>query len=408
MKLRVPSYYKEFTCLAGACRHSCCVGWEVDVDEDTAAYYETVEGVLGERLRRFMRKGEDGGLLLTENGRCPFLNEENLCDICIGLGEEALSEVCTEYPRFSIEYGDVLEKSMALSCEEVGRLIFSGEKPFSWEEIVLEGTEEEDTADPDGAAWYRAVEQARDHVIAILEERSRPVSSRLVQALRFAGEVQEHINRGETEKIGGAISRDKPGAWTSDCFPAKAAEEEKIFGGDGEGPVLEPEAAKQPEKAEDFADSRKRQIEEFDRRLAIYGSLEVLDEEWERSLKQVKEAFSGPDRGAKYVQWRERFLDFIRHREFEYEHLLVYFIFRYQMQTVYDSSFACHVMYAALSFRMIQDMDMVRFMEKGTFTLEDRIDTARIYSREVEHSEENLEILAEHLNWDGFEPESFL
>ena len=52
MKLRVPSYYKEFTCLAGACRHSCCVGWEVDVDEDTAAYYETVEGVLGERLRR--------------------------------------------------------------------------------------------------------------------------------------------------------------------------------------------------------------------------------------------------------------------------------------------------------------------------------------------------------------------
>ena len=53
-------------------------------------------------------------------------------------------------------------------------------------------------------------------------------------------------------------------------------------------------------------------------------------------------------------------------------------------------------------------MDMVRFMEKGTFTLEDRIDTARIYSREVEHSEENLEILAEHLNWDGFEPESFL
>lgn len=64
------------------------------------------------------------------------MNEENLCDICIELGEEALSEVCTEYPRFTMEYFCdiekpytlIREKCMALSCEEVGRLLFTREE----------------------------------------------------------------------------------------------------------------------------------------------------------------------------------------------------------------------------------------------------------------------------------------
>lgn len=31
----VPDFYPAFHCIASACRHSCCVGWEVDVDQDT-------------------------------------------------------------------------------------------------------------------------------------------------------------------------------------------------------------------------------------------------------------------------------------------------------------------------------------------------------------------------------------
>ncbi len=33
MKLYAPVYYQKFSCLAGECRHSCCVGWEIDVDK---------------------------------------------------------------------------------------------------------------------------------------------------------------------------------------------------------------------------------------------------------------------------------------------------------------------------------------------------------------------------------------
>ena len=90
MRLRVPSYYKEFRCIADRCQDSCCIGWEIDIDEDTFSYYKSVEGAFGERLRSHMVSEDVNSFTLKENGWCPFLNSKKLCDICIELGEEAL------------------------------------------------------------------------------------------------------------------------------------------------------------------------------------------------------------------------------------------------------------------------------------------------------------------------------
>ena len=50
--------------------------------------------------------------------------------------------------------------------------------------------------------------------------------------------------------------------------------------------------------------------------------------------------------------------------------------------------------FVAVNFLMIRDMDMERFAQnQEIFTPEDRVDIARIYAKEVEHSEENLEYL---------------
>lgn len=45
MILRVPDYFDEFECIAGRCRHSCCAGWEVEIDEKTFDYYKAVGSV---------------------------------------------------------------------------------------------------------------------------------------------------------------------------------------------------------------------------------------------------------------------------------------------------------------------------------------------------------------------------
>ena len=35
----------------GKCKHNCCIGWEIDVDEEKLAYYKHVQGALGDRLK---------------------------------------------------------------------------------------------------------------------------------------------------------------------------------------------------------------------------------------------------------------------------------------------------------------------------------------------------------------------
>ena len=47
-----PDYYPKFQCTAGACKHSCCIGWEIDIDEDSAARYAAMDGALGARLQQ--------------------------------------------------------------------------------------------------------------------------------------------------------------------------------------------------------------------------------------------------------------------------------------------------------------------------------------------------------------------
>ena len=42
MKLYAPEYYKKFRCIADRCEHSCCNGWEIDIDSATLARYKTL------------------------------------------------------------------------------------------------------------------------------------------------------------------------------------------------------------------------------------------------------------------------------------------------------------------------------------------------------------------------------
>ena len=89
----VPEFYPAFHCTASACRHSCCVGWEVDVDEDTLAQYRQVSGPFGRRLAAGISAGASPHFRLDAQERCPFLNGDNLCDIILTLGEGALCQI---------------------------------------------------------------------------------------------------------------------------------------------------------------------------------------------------------------------------------------------------------------------------------------------------------------------------
>lgn len=117
-----PSYYKKFQCIKGECKHNCCIGWEIDVDDETLAYYQQVKGGLGQRLRDQIALEETPHFILGENERCPFLSKENLCELILGLGEEALCAICREHPRFYNELQDRMECGLGICCEQACRL----------------------------------------------------------------------------------------------------------------------------------------------------------------------------------------------------------------------------------------------------------------------------------------------
>ena len=140
MKLRLPEYYKKFKCIADRCTDNCCIGWEICIDNKSMEFYNSVEGDFGKRLRHNIK---DGSFMLCGE-RCPFLNDKNLCDIIINLGENRLCGICAEHPRYYGWYEDIKEGGIGLCCEEAARIILdSGNSGRFFEtDIPDEETEE--------------------------------------------------------------------------------------------------------------------------------------------------------------------------------------------------------------------------------------------------------------------------
>ena len=124
MKEIFPNYYKKFKCIADKCKHSCCIGWEIDIDEDTMDLYNSLDSEFAKKIRSNI-EGDQPHFILKENARCPFLNDNGLCDIILELGDGAISDICYLHPRFSNFYEDFIETGLGLCCEEAARIILT-------------------------------------------------------------------------------------------------------------------------------------------------------------------------------------------------------------------------------------------------------------------------------------------
>ena len=123
-----PDFYDRFRCRAAACRHSCCKGWEIDIDENTLALYQSLSGTWREKMDAAIVCDESGAhFRLTEEERCPFLQQDGLCELIRALGEDALCDICALHPRFYELAGPYELAGLGLSCEAVCDLLLSEE-----------------------------------------------------------------------------------------------------------------------------------------------------------------------------------------------------------------------------------------------------------------------------------------
>ena len=302
MKIVAPDYYGEFECIKGACRHSCCAGWEIDIDPESRERYRKMTGILGGKLAENIVDSPDGAhFRLGAGERCPFLQADGLCEMIIALGEESLCQICADHPRFRNFFSDSTELGLGLCCEAAGRLMLSWKAPVSF--IALE----DDGGCGDAYEDERELREIRGELIKLAQDRSMSVERRV-------------------EQICDAMDSALP-----DIDYARWAE--------------------------------------------FLKGLERMDDSWADRLAALQKAGDAPFEG-----W-----------ETEFEQLLVYLIWRHLPGALDDGDVEGRAAFCALMWRIMRRMFAV---SGGGF--EELVEIARLYSSEIEYSDENIgEILAE-------------
>lgn len=192
MKFFEPEYFHRFRCIASACPDSCCKEWEVDIDQETAAYYRALPGPLGEKLRSCLREVPYGTAMTIENGCCPMWRTDGLCRIQAELGHEALCQVCQNFPRLRHDYGDFVELGLELSCPEAARLIFASKEYLLRCHTVPGGGEAE--YDPE---IMELLLKSRCEILNLLEEHKYSMQETLAIMLLYGHSVQDALDGGD-------------------------------------------------------------------------------------------------------------------------------------------------------------------------------------------------------------------
>ena len=201
-----PDYYDAFHCTADRCRHSCCVGWEIDIDAESLDFFKGVSGSLGEKLRCSIDTENEPHFILDKNERCPFLTENGLCELIIALGEDSLCDICTEHPRFYNSYPERFEMGLGACCEEAARLITEGKESVR---LLCESDEESERNTP-------AIFVLRDELFQRLSVASLSLPHRIRSAASLFDLSFGNFNAAETVAFYDTLER-MDEEWT-DCL----------------------------------------------------------------------------------------------------------------------------------------------------------------------------------------------
>ncbi|MBX9974389.1 flagellin lysine-N-methylase [Cytobacillus firmus] len=208
--LLVPQYMTQFSCIGSACEDSCCIGWRVNIDEDTYRKYKKsrdteLKPLFGKNVTRQRSNTTSTSyakIKMGNGGRCSFLSEENLCKVQLNLGEELLSNTCAIYPRTINSINGVIEKSATMSCPEAARLALLNPKGIEFDEIeestntrgfMVKQIETEHSKyrnKPQKYFW-----ELRIFSIQVLQDRTYTLAERLIILGMFYQKIQEQINK---------------------------------------------------------------------------------------------------------------------------------------------------------------------------------------------------------------------
>ena len=363
MIYRYPNYYQRFSCIADQCDSTCCAGWEIVVDEDSIEKYLQVKSDFGHCLCNSIDFVE-GIFHQDSRKRCVFLKEDNLCDIYSQLGEAYLCYTCTQYPRHIEEFEAANEVSLSISCPEVASLILNCEEKVSfYEENIEEIVEEYEDFD---YLFYDILVDVRAVMFSLLQNRTLLIRDRMKLTVHLCYKVQEKINASEIFEVEDILS-----VYESMCY-------EKIS----------------IESAKSEINDEMTSYHIMQSMIQDLFQLEALNEEWQPNLLKNQKLLYARDEN-EYLELRKCFERTYRvELERMEEQLQIYFVYSYLCGAVYDGELLSKYLLAYVTTIIIEELWFAKYLEQGNkLSNKDMQRVVYTYAREIEHSDQNLEIL---------------
>lgn len=205
-KILRPNYFEKFKCVGGSCEDTCCKGWKINIDRKTYKKYMKCKNIgMRKKLEKNISRNRnaksdyDYASFKSINKDCPFLNDDNLCDIYIKLGEESMCNTCRIYPRTYNYVNGIIQEGLTLSCIEAARLVLMNKDIMEFDLI-------EDKSLPrafstiiksNGSSKIleKNFEEIREFSIDIIQNRKFSIEERLIILGLFCKEIDANYKK---------------------------------------------------------------------------------------------------------------------------------------------------------------------------------------------------------------------
>ena len=426
-----PHYYKKFQCIASECEDTCCAGWAITIDPKSLEKYRHARGPMKARLRESVDWKQK--CFKQREHRCAFLNEENLCDLYAGMGADSLCWTCRTYPRHIEVFDGVREVSLCLSCIEAARIILGTKEPVRF--LSSENEKEESCEDEEFDFFlYTKLEETRDVMFEILENRGLSSELRMALCLALAHDLQCRIRDEKLYEVDGLLARYSVGSMCG------TAQEKADAATDAGQPVQAKAGDTVARFCRRLASAGLEQYSRFETASELYTvfeKMEPLDSAWPERRDGMDEILYGAGKEV-YESNRRAFLTANGTRmELLREQIMVYFVFGYFCGAVYNDNPYGKMKLAVAATILVEEMLMAEWLQEKTqgtlqgasgsqedalaagdterdtvpvvqnkirgkvpgYALPEAqiVDLVHCFSREVEHSDENRGLLEDEL-----------
>ena len=321
-----------------------------------------------------MNPDGEGGctFTLSENKRCPFLNEKNLCDLYTELGEDKLCDTCAEFPRFINTYGNEKEIGIAPSCKTAGELIFNLQEKWTFD-VKEDGKPLNQVNDIDGFLYYQ-LKKARICAYDIIQNDTFSSDEVAILLLDMAVKLQRILDKEKDSAISDIVKK-----YSDENYCKRRLLQ-----------CINHTVTIEMDKQNKIYTNLLKSVRQF---FDTFPDMEVINPDWNRYVSCYHQFIDGLSGYKEYKKIVLSFDKYYKDRDYEYKQLLMYYIYRYFLYAVYDYNILLKVKNAVVGYEVLKQLDMAAWCQNGgVLDKKEQIDIAHLYSRQFEHSYYNYEV----------------